>query len=218
MRTTFLAFISMTLAGNIWAPSPAAAHPHVFVDGGIDLQFDGEGRLAALEVTWLYDEFETLYMLSSYALDLNDAGELDEADRLALVRELSIWPDDFDGSAHLTVDGEAVPLDWPEGVDATLEDGRLQKTFTRQLTEPLDLQGGLAEVAFYESTYFFAFSITMPPRMLGNAPDCRAEVAAFDPDAHSDLQDTLSTLGREETPTIPNVGKLFADRVLLTCG
>ncbi|MEM9369716.1 MAG: DUF1007 family protein, partial [Pseudomonadota bacterium] len=37
----------------------AEAHPHVFVEGGVSFVLDDEGALAALEVTWRYDLFET---------------------------------------------------------------------------------------------------------------------------------------------------------------
>ena len=39
---------------------PAQAHPHVFVDGGVDFVLGAGAVLEALEVTWRYDEFETL--------------------------------------------------------------------------------------------------------------------------------------------------------------
>jgi polyphosphate kinase len=37
----------------VLAPSAASAHPHVFIDGGVDFMFDGEGRIESLRVTWI---------------------------------------------------------------------------------------------------------------------------------------------------------------------
>ncbi|MFQ6549640.1 DUF1007 family protein [Aestuariibius sp. 2305UL40-4] len=202
----------------VLAAGPALSHPHVFVDGGVDFVFGNDQQIEALKVTWLYDEFETLYTLSVLELSLNDAGGLDEADRLELVRRLSDWPDDFDGSAHLSIEGEPVPLAWPEGLDARMVDGRLLITFTRPLEEPVKLAGRPAEVAFYESTYFFAFSVTNPPQLIGAADPCSATVIPNDPnDQPEELRATLAALGREETPGIANVGALFADRIMVTC-
>lgn len=201
-----------------WRPGPALAHPHVFVDGGVDLRFGTDARLDALEVTWLYDEFETLYILSSYGLELNDQGTLDEADRQELVRLRSDWPEDFDGSAHLSVDGAPVPLEWPENLDAHMIDGRLQVTFTRRLPTPMDLRNRQVEVAFYESTYFFAFSITQEPKLIGDPGHCATQVIPFRADGElADLQATLAQLAREDTPSIENVGALLADRIVLQC-
>ena len=200
------------------AVTPASAHPHVFVDGGVDFVLRDGNILEALEVTWLYDEFETLYILSSYGLSLNDAGGLDEADRQELVRLRSDWPDDFDGSAHLSADGVGVALEWPTDLDARLIEGRLEVTFTRYLETPMPLGQRLVEVAFYESTYFFAFSATKNPILLGDAGHCTAGVLPFDPDPQDTaLQAMLSRLSREETPGIENVGALFADRIVVRC-
>lgn len=197
---------------------PARAHPHIFVDGGIDFVFREDTVLETLEVTWLYDEFETLYTLSSRDLSLNDKGDLDEADRQELVRQLSDWPDDFDGSAHLSIDGQDVDLQWPSNLDARMVDGRLELTFDRRLVTPLDVAHHKVETAFYESTYFYAFYITNPPRLINDNGHCSARVHKFDPDAQTaDLRSMLSGLSREETPAIANVGALLADKVDLLC-
>lgn len=206
------------VAAELIAAAPVAAHPHVFVDGGVDFVMRDRTMLEALEVTWLFDEFETLYTLSSAGVGLNEDGGLDEADRLELVRQLSDWPDDFDGSAHPSVDGVAIALEWPTGLDARLIEGRLEMTFTRRLEAPISLSERRVEVAFYESTYFFDFSITNAPLIRNGSGDCAARVIPFEADAQSAaLQTTLLELGREETPDIENVGALFADRIVLRC-
>lgn len=212
-------FMAMTVGCLLFgfAP-PAKAHPHVFVDGGIDFVFDEQKQLSALRVAWLYDEFETLYMLSSYGMSLNVEGGLDEEDRLELIRIRSQWPLDFNGSAHLSIHGERVAMDWPTDLDAQLINGRLQLTFTRLLKSPITLKAAPAEVAFYESTYFFAFSITNTPDLIGPSDGCRADIVPFKPGLQNNsLQASLALLSREETPSIPNVGAEFADRVILRC-
>ncbi|MGR3496174.1 DUF1007 family protein [Citreimonas sp.] len=219
LRRTVTGLTVLVAAGAATAPGPARAHPHVFIDGGVDFVFRDGTMLDALQVTWRYDAFETLYTLSSHGMALNAEGELDEADRLELVRLLSDWPEDFDGSAHLTVGGDAIALEWPSALDAHVVDGRLEMTFTRTLGTPVSLDAQYAEVAFYESTYFFAFSVTDEPRLVDAAAGCSVRVIPFDPDSQTEeLSKALSTLGREETPEIENVGALFADRIAVTCG
>ncbi|MBY6114564.1 DUF1007 family protein [Mameliella alba] len=207
------------VAACLWTGGPAPAHPHVFVDGGVDFLL-GEGpSLQAIEITWLYDAFETLYILSSHGLELNAKGELSEDDRQKLISYRSQWPADFDGSAHLAMGGQTVDLQWPRALDARLRDGRLEIRFTRDLEEPLDLSGRTLDVGFYESTYFFAFSVTKPPRITGTTKGCDARVVPFNADAETAaLKATLRQLSREETPDIANVGALFADRIALQCG
>lgn len=205
------------VATALWT-APAAAHPHVYIGGGVDFVLRDGTMLETLEVTWVYDAFETLYILSFHDLSLNEDGALDEEDRLELVRQRSDWPEDFDGSAHLSLDGQLQNLEWPEDLDAHLIDGQLTMTFTRKLSEPLDLSQTGVEVGFYESTYFFAFSISQEPKLLGNVGPCTAEVIQFDPtEKTATMKKLLARLSREETPTDTNVGANFADRIALTC-
>ena len=198
---------------------PAHAHPHVWVDGGVDFVLGEGATLESIEVTWLYDEFETLYTLSAAGLAIDETGSLTEEDRLALVALLSDWPDDFDGSAHLSHGDHPVSLGWPADLDVQMIDGRLQITFARDLVAPFDLMARPLDVGFYESTYFFAFSITNAPRLIGDAGNCAAHVIPFEMEESGllDLQATLYDLGREETPMIDNVGALFADRIRVQC-
>lgn len=206
------------MALSVWA-APAKAHPHVFIDGGVDFEFSEDQTLTSLKVTWLYDEFETLYILASNNLSLNDAGELDEPDRLKLEQKFSEWPEDFDGSAHLSFDGHSVPLKWPDDPHVQLIDGRIEAVFTRDLEKPMPLSGAAAEVAFYESTYFFAFKIANTPQLMGSSDTCVAEVIPFNPDPdNASLLAKLAMLSREEIPAEENVGQLFADRIALRCG
>ncbi len=208
------------LSAALTVPATAVlAHPHVFVDGGVDFVVTDRTKLEALEVTWLIDEFETLYLLSDYGLSLNEKGGLDEEDRLELIRLLGDWPEDFEGSAHLSVDGAGVALDLPTNLDARLVDGRLLATFTRRLATPVQLGKQHVEVAFYEATYYYAFFVTNRPKMVGRVGDCSARVIPFNADEQqAELQTALAKLGREETPDITDVGALFADRIVVQCG
>jgi len=204
----------LSICSVIVLSTAAMAHPHVFVDGGVDFIMSDDSTLEALLVTWVYDEFETLYDLSSRGIDLPADGILTDADRDTIRAAYSVWPDDFDGSAHLTINGEKIDMAWPSDLDVDLIDGRLQLVFRRKLPVPIDL----VETAFYESTYFFAFQITNPPTFIGSGV-CDALVIPYTADAQSaEAQQNLAMLGREETPGTANVGKLFADRINVTCG
>ncbi|MEM6589754.1 MAG: DUF1007 family protein [Pseudomonadota bacterium] len=209
----------MCLSAMAWLTiaNPAQAHPHVFVDGGVDFRFDDEAQLTSLQVTWLYDEFETLYILANNDLDLTLDGTLSEADRLVLEQKFSEWPEDFDGSAHLTHEGAPVALGWPSDPQVQVIDGRIQAVFDRTLESPLALTGETLELAFYESTYFFAFKITNSPQLFGTT-QCIADMIPFTADpGDSFLLAKLASLSREEIPENENVGRLFADRIALTC-
>lgn len=210
---------TLALSAALLTAAPEVdAHPHVFVDGGVDFVF-GDGRvLEALNVTWLYDPFETLLILASLKIKPAADLSLSEDDRARLIAHESEWAADFDGTSHLSIDGERISLARPKSFDVKLRDNQLQVTFTRDLLEPENLAGRKAEVAVYEKTYFYALAVTDKPKIRGDAIDCAAEAIAFDPDTQvGALQVSLFALSREETPEIEDVGALFADRVVLKC-
>ncbi len=209
--------LATALAVLLGSTAALSAHPHVFVDGGVDFMMADETILDALSVTWLYDEFETLYDLASRGIEPQADGRLSDADRETIRASYAEFPDDFDGSAHLTIDGEGIEMAWPSEVDVDLIDGRLQLTFLRKLEDPIDLVDKTVDVAFFEATYFFAFKITNLPTFIGSET-CAHFVVPYEPGAQTqDMQQSLAQLGREETPEISNVGELFADRIVVTC-
>lgn len=197
----------------------ASAHPHVFIDGAVDFIVDEAGALTGLSVTWKYDRFETLYVLTSIGIISAPDGSLSDKDRKTLIRNESDWPDSFDGAAHLTIDGDPVVLSGPLDLDAVLEDGHLTVRYHRDLTRPATISGRDVQVAFYERTYYYAFSVAEPPEIIGSMDDCMIDVTPFDATAEDrTMQATLAKLSREETPEDTNVGALFADRIALQCG
>ena len=103
---------SLTTALTLFLGSavPLSAHPHVFVDGGVDFIMADRATLDALSVTWLFDEFETLYDLSSRGIELQADGSLSVADREIIRAAYAKFPDDFDGSAHMTIEGEEIEM------------------------------------------------------------------------------------------------------------
>ncbi|MEM8841745.1 MAG: DUF1007 family protein, partial [Pseudomonadota bacterium] len=107
----------------------------------------------------------------------------------------------------------------PRSMGVELVDGSLVLRFRRHLEKPFGMEGQTAEVAFYEATFFYKFSVTEAPEIYRTAGKaCSAEVIPFDRDRELEaLQLTLSALGRDETPQDANVGALFADRVVLRC-
>jgi ABC-type uncharacterized transport system substrate-binding protein len=208
------------------APGLARAHPHVFIDGGVDFLLGPDQRLEALRVTWRYDVFETLYTLAAVGVSPGVDGTLAQEDAALIAATHSIHAADFDGSAHLSIGGAPVVLDAPEALKVDVVDGRLEVSFTRALPAAAPLGGQTIEVGFYESTYFFKFSVTDAPRVeaaLGGpataGPGCAPQVVKFDQDsADPAILAALASLSREEVPKLGNVGAQLADRIVIQCG
>ncbi len=197
---------------------PAMAHPHVFVDAQIDIVLNDGGIVQALHVTWRFDPFHTLYILSFDGITPTKDGRLTTADQDALSAAYTNWQRGFDGFARLFFDGALVALDPPSSVGARLKNDQLEISFTRMLPNTLVLAGFNAEIAIYDATYYHAITMVAPPRIRGGAQGCRTTLLSFDPDRlTASAQTVLIDLEKERSPEVENVGRLFADRITLSC-
>lgn len=196
---------------------PALAHPHVFVDAQIDFVMDDRGALHALNVTWRFDPFHTLYILSFDGITPTEDGGLAFADQDALSAAYTDWQRGFDGFAKLFFDGAPIALASPSAVRASLRDDQLEISFTRILPKPAVLTEVKAEISIYDATYYHAIT-TAPPRIRGGAKGCDVTLLPFNPDQLSASgQAVLTDLEKERAPAVENAGRLFADRITLSC-
>lgn len=210
---------SVFAAATILASSyMVRAHPHVFVDGGFDFVISESQQLTAIRVTWRYDTFETLYMLSEMNVSLAPNSDFSVADREIVEATLGSFPPDFDGSVHITLVGDRIALQDPRNLTARMVGDRLEITFLRDLEIPVGLREQKFNIGFYERTYFFAFSLTDVPDFGRAADRCSYEKTPFDTSQPTDkVLLELAKLGREETPEDSNIGATLADRMVVSC-
>lgn len=204
------------------APGVARAHPHIFIDAGVDFVFDAEGRLTDLRVTWIYDPLTSLFMLEELGIDAADDAALAPADRERLAQYQTEWIEGYEGDSYLWRGDRRVGLSGPEAADAELIDGKVAIRYLRALDAPFR-PGGAADgetvVKIYDPTYFTAYLVTETPRLEGAPGDCRARVVPFEPSGPlAAIQRSLQSVGIDEEPADDDVGALFAERVYLACG
>lgn len=206
------------LAGLLAAalsPAPARAHPHVFIDGGVDFLFDDAGRLDRLRVTWIYDPLTSLFMMEDLGIDPGAA--LQPEQRVELAAYQTEWVEGFDGDSYLSHDDAPVGLSGPLAPDAEVRDGKVVIRFERQVEAPFRPDPE-AVVSVHDPTYYTAYTVTDAPVLEGAATGCAAEVVPFvATSALSALQTSLWDIPPEETPEDDDIGALFADRIRLTC-
>lgn len=198
---------------------PAGAHPHVFVDARPGFIFDADDQLKALRISWTYDEFTTLILFDSLNLDQDGDGLFNDADRAAIIEGETSWDPDYKGDVYLEIAGQDYPLGRPEAANVRLENDRVEVSFDLPLSQPVRIDNAPAFLRLYDPFFYYAYTIlpTVDPAVL--PVGCQAQIVPFEPDAVANaLQEKLASLGREETPTQENVGRLFSDEVRLSCG
>jgi len=191
------------------------SHPHVFVDTQAGFQFAADGRLEMLRVVWTYDAFTSLTLFEILDLDKDGDGQLNDADRAAIVTGETDWQEGYVGDMYLEKDGVNIPLARPINGAAWMADDRISVSFDLPLATPLEVNGTTV-LRVYDPTYFYAYDVVA---LTGDTKDgCTAVISPFEPEkADEALLLQLAALSREETPEQEDVGRLFADEVWLTC-
>lgn len=200
-------------------PIPALAHPHVFIDTGLEFIVDEAGQLTHVRVTWAYDELFSLLQLEDMRLDQDGDGALTESEQQFLTGFDAQWMEGYNGDLVVTAGGAPVALSGPLEPHATTEDGRIVTTHLRAVEGGPIPAEAISAKAFDES-YYTAYDVTRPVTVSGPAT-CLLE--RIEPDIEGQLaqmQAFLLTLDAEydlEENDIPLVGESFATEILISC-
>lgn len=200
-------------------PLPALAHPHVFIDTGLEFITDDAGHLTHIRVTWAYDEFFSLLNLEDMRLDQDGDGVLTEAEEQFLAGFDAEWIEGYNGDLVVFSQGVPVPLSGPLEPTATTEDGRIITTHLRAVEGGPVPANALSAKAFDE-TYYTAYEVTRPVTVTGT-DICQIERIEPDIDGQlAQMQAFLRTLDVDydlEENDIPLVGENFATEIRVSC-
>lgn len=192
---------------------PAGAHPHVFMETALEVIRDEAGRAAALRVTWTYDPFFSLVLITERGLDPDADGVLTEAETAALQGFDMAWEPGFPGDTYAFAGERAVGLSGPRDGVARYEGGQIISSHIRDLAEPV---AGLLVVKNYDPTYYTEYTIREIV-----AEGCETEVIAPElTEAEREMQAMLAEIPADVDVEMgfPEVGALFAQEVRVTCG
>ena len=204
---------SLALALSLAAiPCAGWAHPHVFVDTKLRVVIGDDGTFEGLEVSWTYDDFYSLLLLSDYGLDNDGDGELDDSELVRLKGFDLQWIDGFEGDSYATRAGSPVALGAPQDRGVSVSAGQITSTHFRPASGPAD---GLVIKAF-DPTFYTAYTLVDAVAVDG---PCKATQVPADLDAAYTLVEELLyvTPSSDLEEGYPEVGEAFADTVTLSC-
>jgi polyphosphate kinase len=211
----------LTLALTL-PPVIAAAHPHVFIDAGLGLDYDDSGALTQVRVQWAYDDFYSLLIIEDLGLDPDGDGILTPDENAQLQGFDAEWEPGFDGRLFPTADG--APIMMQPGTDfvARYQDGRIISTHVRVLDKPVN--GDLPlQIQVYDPEYYVQFSMPDAPEIKGRT-DCHIDRKVGDHKAAADaynraVSDALADDSTAQAEMLNvDIGNAGADQVLVTCG
>lgn len=201
------------------APLPALAHPHVYIDTGVEMIVDDTGHLTHVRVTWAYDDLYSLFLLEDEKLDHDGDGILrpDEEQRLAGFD--AQWVEGYDGDLVVVSHAGKVALTGPMEPTATTENGRIVTTHLRAVEgKPVSIDG--LSIKAYDPSFYTAYELNRPVTISGG-PECK--ITRLEPDIDgklAEMRDFLLTLDANydlEENDIPLVGGDFATEIRVTC-
>lgn len=200
---------------------PVLAHPHIWIDAGVEVIFDAKGRATALRLTWVYDDFYSLLLVEERGLDADHDGNATPEETAALQGFDMNWQPGFSGDTYLLSDDAPVALGAPEGWTAAYRGGRLTSTHLRRIEPPVALDKPL-KVQVYDPGFYSAYTIASDPVFTPALPaGCTAQVFEPDRDAADErLLAALAEYGADEDveADFPAVGAAFSEEVRITCG
>lgn len=203
----------------LWAPV-AQAHPHEFVDVGLELRFDPAGQLVSVGVSWHYDELTSLMILSDIGIFPAGDAPLSDSERARLMGFDTQWVEGYEGDLRLEHAGQTVALTGPLNPVVDYADGQVISRFERRLETPLLPGADALLIKAYDPEFYVYYTLLALPEVQGRS-DCRISVRQADLEAARAVQEAelaqLDPALIEEEGQYPRIGWAFADEVALDC-
>lgn len=212
--------IAAGLASGPFAPAPAIAHPHIWIDARIEVILDAANRAVAVRIDWTYDEFYSLSLMADRGLDPELDGVLTPEEAAALQGFDMNWDPGFPGDTYALLGDADLPLSRPEELRATWDGVRLTSSHLRRLAAPVDIGPGPLVVQTYDPGFYTAYAIAFDPVLTGGSGACSAEVWVPDRDAADEaLLAALAEFSADQDieAEFPAIGKEYAEEVRVTC-
>lgn len=208
---------ALALAASCLCAAPATAHPHSWIDLRSEAVFDGEGRLAALHETWLFDEYYTTFVFEHAMKGKNSKGKPTQADIDTLTRKniKNLTPYGYFTRIH--ADGNILATSPAEEVNAALLGNRLEMRFTLTLASPQPVMGHAVFYAIFDPTYFIEMLHAETPgaiRLTGAPENCSHTVTPPSPT----VEDVIRASKLDPTQSAGDtLGEVFAEKVEIVC-
>lgn len=210
---------SLLISVGVLLAGPALAHPHVFIDTGIEVLINDRNEATGLRISWTYDDLYSLFVIGDMGLDPDWDGALTVDEQARLAGFDMKWDPGFPGDTYALADDAALALSRPTDFGATYANGRITSTHVRTFDAPVPLDAVPLIVQVYDPGYYTAYTIVGDPVLTGGS-GCLAEI--FVPDLDAADEALLAAL-QEFTPDVdlelsfPAVGKSYAEEVRVTC-
>jgi ABC-type uncharacterized transport system substrate-binding protein len=145
----------VAVAAGLLASAPAAAHPHVFIDYAVTVQFDDAG-ITGVRLSWTFDEMYSSMLFHDYTS--RPHGALSAADIKSLEQGAFKDTADYHYFIDMTMNGKAVPVTEATDFTARYEQHRMTYSFTVPVHGDAAARNTL-EVAAFDHEFYIDFEL-----------------------------------------------------------
>lgn len=207
----------------LFSPLTVNAHPHMWVEGKVQLMFDAQGKVTGVTQTWLFDEMFSSYAKQGLPTDKNNRPPQAELDKIgkswieALADPMSHYFTQITHGNREVPTGPAqrVRVDWNNDTQ------QMSLQFELPLLTPLSPGDRPLVVSVADPTLYVAYSFEAPDavQLLAAPATCNAQ---YEMPKRLDTQTAqrLAALGPDVTelpPDLMAITQTLQHRVVLTC-
>jgi ABC-type uncharacterized transport system substrate-binding protein len=148
------------ILAQLWLMPVAKAHPHIWIDGTIELVFDSKGQAAVVRQSWLFDELFSTYALQGMPRDKNGQVPVKELEKITQEWMTALGEPESHFFTKITLDGKALSHGAPQNARTTWDPKASQLVLSFDL--PIDPAASVGpkglEIAVQDPSYFVAFN------------------------------------------------------------
>jgi ABC-type uncharacterized transport system substrate-binding protein len=202
------------------AVTPAAAHPHVWIEMRSDIVFNDQGLITGINLMWTFDNAYAQMALDG--LDTDKDGVYSQAELEPLTKENLESLKDYDFFTVLRFNGEKQEFAPIVESGQIYSNNKLQLHFQLPLKTPVDPVKGEFVAKVYDPEFYIAIDYVKddPVTVVGSMPkNCQLIVKPLPTDAEVEAtRDMLATKGKDWKPeTAEDFGAIFAQPVTIQC-
>ena len=209
----------VVVAAMAVVPTAAHAHPHLFIDTGIEVVVDAQNRATGVRITWSYDDLFSLSVIADKQMDTDWDGRLTAEELTRLSGFDMNWDAGYPGDTYALVGDVDLPLSRAKDFSARYEDGKITTVHLRTFDAPVPIGDVPLIIQVYDPGFYTAYTV-MPNPLVTGGSGCVAVAYGPDIDAADEaLKAALAEYSADADleADFPAIGKNYAEEVRVTC-
>lgn len=138
----------------------AQAHPHIWIDGSVELVFDPQGQATSVRQSWLFDELFSTYALQGMPRDKAGQVPARELEKITGEWMKALGEPESHFFSKMTLAGKPLNFGPPQQAQTTWDptSSQLVLSFLLPLEQPVSIAGKGFEIDIQDPSYFVAFN------------------------------------------------------------